>query len=231
MKAPSVRPLNTAAQRENALDMAIIQIMVATRNEPEAARGGPDGLRGAYLEFGVYRGQTFIHACHRIRELVPWMRCIAFDSFAGLPALQGPDADGEFTQGQFACTQADFEKSLRKARIDPGTVSVVPGWFDEVLNDETRLRLDLQVASIVYIDCDLYASCVPVLRFLTPLVRPGSILLFDDWYCFKADPNRGVRRATREWLAANPELTLERWHTFSHHGQAFIVQRTPESRS
>lgn len=211
-------PVDTRKQRTDAVDLALVHVEIATRNEQD------EGLRGDYLEFGVFRGETFAHAHHRGRQRLPWMRYFAFDSFEGLPAPEGVDAGAEFAEGQFACSQADFEKFLNDSGADSDRIVIVPGWFDDSLVPELRAQHELRVCTIAYIDCDLYQSAVPVLEFLTPLVRQGTILLFDDWYCFRADPGRGVQRAASEWLEKNPHLSLDRWHPFSHHGQSFFVQ-------
>jgi O-methyltransferase len=219
------RPIDTPALRRAAMDMAVLNVHISTRRERERKEGEDkhDTLLGDYLEFGVYRGGTFLHAHHRARELMPWMRFFAFDSFEGLPALDGVDAQGEFYEGQFACTRPDFDDNLRAAGADMDRIEIVEGWFDATLTDALRRERRLEIASIVFIDCDLYASTVPVLDFIKPLLRQGSIVLFDDWYHFRADAKKGVQRATNEWLERNPELSLTTWHPFCHHGQSFIV--------
>ena len=35
---------------------------------------------------------------------------------------------------------------------------------------------------LAHIDCDLYSSTVDVLRHLSPAIRPGSILVFDEYF-------------------------------------------------
>ena len=80
-----------------------------------------------------------------------------------------------------------------------------------------------QVA-IAWVDCDLYASTVPVLDFLTDRLAQGAILLFDDWFCFKGDPTVGEAKACAEWLERNPGITLIPWRQFNWAGQAFIVR-------
>lgn len=220
-------PVDTRRMRHGAIDMAILNAHICTRREREQKTPSDDkqhSLLGDYLEFGVYQGTEFIHAHHRARELMPWMRFFAFDSFEGLPEIAGLDADGEFYSGQFECSQEQFERRLRDNNVDMERIRIVPGWFDESLTDQTKKEHELQIASVVFIDCDLYRSAVPVLEFLTSLIRQGSILLFDDWYNFKADPKKGVQRATNDWLASNQHVKLERWFPFCHHGQSFIVQ-------
>src|SRR5437879_2616554 len=59
-----------------------------------------------YLEFGVYRGFTFwytqaLAADMGIRDL----RFFGFDSFFGLPRIEGTDIGGEFPGGIFLCAR------------------------------------------------------------------------------------------------------------------------------
>jgi len=213
--------------RFNALDMAIYNIHVATRLDRDRLKQSgmnlQDSLVGDYLEFGVFQGAAFRHVASRAKVLMPWMRFLAFDSFAGLPEPKGVDAGSEFFEGQFACSLEEFRRNLERDKIDLSRVQIVPGWFGTTLTDELRDNLRLQIASLVFIDCDLYESCVPVLEFITGLLRQGSIVMFDDWFCFRNDPTKGVQRATTEWLNRNPQITLTNWMPFSHHGLAFIT--------
>lgn len=58
-------------------------------------------------------------------------------------------------------------------------------------------------------DCDLYLSTVPVLEFVKDLLQKGTVIIFDDWNCFWADPDKGERRAWREFCERYPELGFE----------------------
>ena len=62
-----------------------------------------------------------------------------------------------------------------------------------------------------------------MLDFLTPRVRTGTVLLFDDWHCFRNRPDRGEQRACSEWLERNPSIALRPIMSFGFHGQAFTV--------
>ena len=84
-------------------------------------------------------------------------------------------------------------------------------------------KLDLGKAAIVMIDCDLYSSTKEVLKFITPLLVDGSILIFDDWYAYKGSPFKGERRATSEWLEINPHISLSAFSARGAHQRAFIV--------
>ncbi|HBH97895.1 MAG TPA: hypothetical protein DDX89_09010 [Candidatus Omnitrophica bacterium] len=126
----------------------------------------------------------------------------------------------------------------------------------------------ITAASIVMIDCDLYASAKAVLECCSDLVveppgqargtlfprpdggdippcgsleyirwahgqRPwpdggveGTVLIFDDWLNFKANPELGEQRACREWLQDHPELRLTPFARWGVTQQSFIVHRS-----
>ena len=107
--------------------------------------------------------------------------------------------------------------------IDKDRIITVSGWFDNSLKEENVAKHQIKIVSLAYVDCDFYESCVPVLSFLTTRVRGGTIIMFDDWFCFQADPNRGIQLAVSEWLRKNPQLKLTPWRSFSSHGFAFFV--------
>lgn len=185
---------------------------------------------GDYLEFGVYRGLSFLHAYELAKKnQLDFMRFYAFDSFEGLPA----DIDAaekkynHFYEGQYACSEEEFRGILAKAGVDLnwGRVTIVPGFYDQILTDELKKRLPIKRASVVWIDCDLYESTVPVLDFVTDYITTGSFLVFDDWFSFGADPSAGEMRATNEWLAQNSNITLVEYHKFHTGGISFLVQK------
>jgi hypothetical protein len=183
-------------------------------------------IAGDYAEFGVFRGDTFAAAFQAAGR---WgnaaMRFHAFDSFAGLPDLEARDAGGPFQAGQFSATRASFESKLKINRVDLSRVTITEGFFDETLTEARREEIGLRQVAIAVVDCDLYSSTVPVLRFLSDVLVDGAILIFDDWYCFKSSPQHGEQRACREWLLEQPGLRLAEYRSFHWSGQSFIVQR------
>ncbi len=184
-------------------------------------------LPGDYMEFGVFMGTTFAYTAKIMAPLFKDMRFLAFDSFQGLPKPTGIDAEDGFCsgfhEGQFACSMEEFSENLAKEGVDLQRVKLIKGWFDESLNDETRVRHDIRKAAAIWIDCDLYESTVPILDFITPLLSVGTVILFDDWRCFRNLPHYGQQRACREWLSANPKLKLNDFISFGFHGMSFTV--------
>jgi hypothetical protein len=186
-------------------------------------------IEGDYAEFGVYEGAAFVAAWHAARRRgLQRRRFHAFDSFAGLPEIGGVDLSGAFRKGEFHAPRKRFEENLRRGGVELSRVTVTEGMFAETLTPARRAELGLEKVAVALVDCDLYASAVPVLEFLTHLLVDGAVLIFDDWYCFKGRPDRGEQRACAEWLAANPDLRLVEYQKFHWAGLSFLVHREGE---
>lgn len=193
-------------------------------------------LDGDYAEFGVYKGTTFGFAASLFQVLFPKMRFLSFDSFEGLPVPEGVDRlqDGfssGFFGGQFAATEDEFRSNVLTAapQLAPERLIITKGWFDQTLTRETGRNIQLNKLACIWIDCDLYESTVPVLRFITPYLSVGTVILFDEWRSFRNLPDYGEQRACREWLEANPGLTLTEAISYGFQGLVFTVASLPDA--
>jgi O-methyltransferase len=178
------------------------------------------GLPGDYLEFGVFEGRTFGAAVSLAQERSLNMHFWAFDSFEGLPA-----AEGEFGRQSWKSGRDVFLHNVERRVRDPLKLHLVTGWFAETLREDNPVLHALENVAIAWVDCDLYESTVPVLNFLTNRLQDGSLIYFDDWFCFKGRPDRGEQRACHEWLKRSPHLRLTPYTRFGWHGQSFLVHR------
>ena len=187
-----------------------------------------NNLKGDYLEFGIYTGNSFVSANYFAEKFnLNHIRFFAFDSFEGLPEIKGVDNESiQFRKGQFECNIFKFKKILRKNKINFLKTFLIKGWYDEVLNNNLKMKHNLNNAAIINIDCDLYESTVPVLNFITSLLNEGTILIFDDWNCFNADPKKGERKAVTQWLKKNKHIKLEPFYNFGWHGKSFMVHKS-----
>jgi hypothetical protein len=157
----------------------------------------------------------------------------AFDSFQGLPQPGTLDSTyPHFREGSLSATEEEFRANLRKHRVELLRVRVVPGWYDQVLVRRPAEREGLESVAFALVDCDLYESAVPVLEFLTPLLSDGAVLIFDDWYLFRANPRLGVQRAFHEWREKESDLGVSEfpWVPGSFQ-RAFIVHRPVQDGS
>jgi hypothetical protein len=196
-------------------------------------------IEGDYLEFGVYRGDSFAAAHRAIHDQrqhhassVPNIngsrkeqnhpRFFAFDSFSGLPEGLG-DRQEDYAPGAYACSQDEFKRNIVHLGVDLKDVLIVPGFYEKTLNSQVKEQYGLRRAAIVMIDCDLYESTVPVLDFLTDLVGQGTILIFHDWFRFRGSPNCGEQRACREWQQRNPHLELIEYWREGPQAVSFLV--------
>jgi hypothetical protein len=115
---------------------------------------------GMALEFGVYTGTTLaIIADARGGEVY------GFDSFQGLPTAWRPG----FPEGMFG---VDGLPSVPGSELVVGLFAdVLPGFLAE--HDG--------VVDFLHVDCDLYSSTVDVLDLVGPRLRPGSVVVFDEY--------------------------------------------------
>ncbi|MBK7422030.1 MAG: class I SAM-dependent methyltransferase [Propionivibrio sp.] len=186
------------------------------------------GLDGDYLEFGVYQGATFSHAFQWISPHFKDMKFWAFDSFEGLPKPQGLDSAngyaGNFHEKEFSCSKEEFTRSIHAKGVDLGKVTMVKGWFSETLTPQHAQEYAIKRIAMAWIDCDLYESTVPVLDFITPYLVVGTVIVFDDWRCFRNHPDFGEQRACREWLETNKQIQLAELFSYGCCGMVFTVR-------
>jgi len=183
---------------------------------------------GDYLEFGVFKGDTFIIAYRFAQKFkIKSMNFYAFDSFQGLPEIKGIDSNGfaHFNEGEFACSINEFKKNISEKGVDLNKVKIIQGWYNEVLNNKTKKELPIKKAAVIMIDCDLYESTISVLNFIADYLQDGTIIMLDDWFCFRGNPNKGEQRAFREWLENNPSITATEFHKYCTESISFIIHR------
>lgn len=165
-------------------------------------------IHGYYFEFGCHEANTMRMAYDCFRYLFDWSY-VAFDSFEGLPEIKEIDRQEIFQKGKLKTTEENFIRIVASHGIPKNKLITVKGFFEHVLTPELKLRLLPTKAAVIYIDCDLYTSTVPVLNFIKDFLQTGTIIVFDDWNCFHGDPDKGERRAFREFRERNPNLLFE----------------------
>jgi len=169
-----------------------------------------------YYEFGLFKGYNLWAAEQYAHTMAPQCRFYGFDSFRGIPA----NNSGQWAEGEFACSREQVEKNLRDHGALMDRITLVEGWFAADMLD----AVDMPPADVVVVDSDLYESAVPVLKFVGPLMRHGTVVIFDDWKAYDNDPNNGEQLAWAEFLADNPHIKAEMLWDFSQYGRAFQVE-------
>ena len=118
-----------------------------------------------YLEFGVWQGES-MHEWSKLLQN-PASSLHGFDSFEGLPE----DWDARRPQGTFDLQGAPPE-------FDDPRVVLHKGWFDQTLPD---FVLPEHERLVINVDADLYSSTIYVLDHLRDAIRPGTIIIFDEF--------------------------------------------------
>jgi len=181
-------------------------------------------LPNVFFEFGCHSGRTYSAALLASKYLKFELKNFAFDSFAGLPETQ-KNEDGIFKSGTFNTTKKDFIQIVKKkSGILLHDNQLIEGYYEKSLTDKLSERLPKSVG-FVHIDVDLYSSTVTVLDFIKKFLVSGTVILFDDWYCFPPGKEMGERKALNEFLNKYPEIELEEWKNYSTFGKSFIVKK------
>jgi O-methyltransferase len=177
-----------------------------------------------YFEFGCHSGRTFSAAIRASTFLnLSDFKFYAFDSFEGLPETN-EKIDGYFKTGTYKTVISDFKKKvLENSGVEIDEQYLIKGFYSASLTKE--LQSSLPKIGVIHIDVDLYSSTVEVLQFIKPLLVVGSVILFDDYYCFPPNGEKGEMRAFNEFLVENPEFVCKEWKAYSTFGQSFFVTK------
>lgn len=143
-----------------------------------------------YLEFGVWQGQS-IKKWAELNSSAD-SRFIGFDTFEGLPE----DWLADHPKGTFSTKGTT-------PHITDDRVTFSKGLFQDTLYPflETA-RLDRQL--VINVDCDLYSSSLYVLTVMDRYFRPGTKIIFDDFYSLSHEFRAFVdydRSFNRTWKA------------------------------
>jgi macrocin-O-methyltransferase TylF-like protien len=211
LRAPSMRSPHFGGE-----EMADLAVRFLRTNE----------IRGSYLEFGVFRGAAFAQYYHALRRHRLDLPMFGFDSFQGLPTARGADADAGFRrydEGYFACTESEARSELRRRRVPETAYTLVPGFYQNSLQPTLYDRPGLIPSALVLIDCFYYESTRLALRFITPTLQNGTVLMCNSYFRFKAHPDHGERGAVAEWSRQNPTVALTEYAKFGTTGVAYVV--------
>lgn len=165
-------------------------------------------IKGMYMEFGCHGAITIGMAWECFHHMFDW-EYYCFDSFEGLPEIDEIDEMKIWEKGKLKTSEEEFRQTAASYGIPKDQLHTVKGFYENSLTPELKKQLAGKKAAVVYVDCDLYASTIPVLNFAKDFLQVGTIIVFDDWFCFHGDPDRGERKAFREFREANPSLHFE----------------------
>jgi O-methyltransferase len=119
-----------------------------------------------YLEFGVCGGTSFFWWLAKNNNAES--RFFGFDTFEGLPEAWGPFQKGSMSAGipEIEDKRASFHKGLFQDTLFP---------FLDAYNLNNGRR------KVIHMDADLFSSTLFTLTSLARYIKPGDIILFDEF--------------------------------------------------
>jgi hypothetical protein len=147
---------NVLANREDLYDFLNAKILL----------GGPVD----YLEFGVYEGYTIKY--WSTANLNAKSRFFGFDSFEGLPE----DWSGSFVR----VPKGTFTTNGMVPDLNDPRITFLKGWFQESLPRFLQ-TFEPQNRLLIHCDADLYTSTLYVLCTFHAFLKPGSLIVFDEF--------------------------------------------------
>lgn len=118
-----------------------------------------------FFEFGCFTGSSI----NFFAKSLPEMKLYGFDSFEGLP---------NDWKGHHA-SRGSFNLKGKVPTVESNVV-LVRGWFDQVLPEFNAKNTDLNPC-FLHIDSDTYESATCVLHNMRKHIKPGMIILFDEY--------------------------------------------------
>jgi len=194
-----------------------------------------EAVPGDILEFGVFTGKSLALFAKALSfdETGASRRLVGFDSFEGLGA--SVDDHARWRPGDCARSHG-WHPLLREG--DPVTPAATRVLFEacglpapELVVGPYRETVPATIgskvteAALVHVDCDLYEAARDVLFGIEPALQDGAMVLFDDWFHYKGDPNKGEARALREFLSAHPHWEAVHYRSYGVFCNAFIMHR------
>jgi len=119
-----------------------------------------------YLEFGVANGSSFKWWVSRIKNSDA--RFYGFDTFTGLPESWGP-----FKKG-------DMGNENNPPVIDDDRHEFHQGLFQQTLLPFLS-RYNSGNRKVLHMDADIYSATLYVLTLITPFLKSGDIIFFDEF--------------------------------------------------
>ena len=187
---------------------------------------------GDYLEFGAHTGRSFriayMHSrraySRRSAQFEKKIHLWAFDSFEGFPAPSEIDQFRDWNKGCLYTSADEFHRILAGAGISHEDYTVVKGFYADTLTEKLQQHMEGVKAGVILVDCDFYESTKIVLDFIVPFLQQGTVLCFDDYYCYGGSDRKGEQLAIRQFLESHKNLRLTDYYNFGWHGKSFIVQ-------
>tara|TARA_A100001011_G_C14256113_1_gene820171 strand:- start:680 stop:1426 length:747 start_codon:yes stop_codon:yes gene_type:complete len=199
-------------------------------------------LNGDYVEFGVYKGESFIDSIKTFLEFKTWLKkeiksnenwrakvssqsklhnkiyFHALDTFEGMP--KNNEDNFIFGEGNFKASEKILKDKINQIKNSEYEAFIYKGNFEHTALD-LKKKLENRVISIVNFDCDLKESTSVALNTIKDKIQIGSILLFDDYNGFNANQELGQRKSFKDFKDET-DFKFEKFFSYHYSGQSFL---------
>lgn len=192
-----------------------------------------DQFSGCYIEFGVAHGHSMRSA--EIAERTSESKVIGvkrvhrnlygFDTFEGFVSHTADDAHPVWEGTLYTAPINEIRRRFRKSsnvrfiKMDATKLVEAEG---NIVGAE-RFGID-ESAAIILFDMDLYEPTLSALRWSRQLLQTGTFLLFDEFFSFGGDSNKGESRALNEFLEGNLDVRVRDYGSYGVGGKIFVVE-------
>jgi len=177
-------------------------------------------LPGDVLEFGVYKGTSFVRliSFRDLLEKQNTRKIIGFDAFGKFPDQLGLESDKTFVEnfegaGGYGLSKAELEEHLQKKGT--GNYELIEGDINETLAVYLENNPNVKIA-LLHIDVDVYEPSKLILEKLWEKIVPGGVLMLDDYGTVE-----GETKAVDEFFAGQ-EITIHKMPYY--HIPAYIIK-------
>lgn len=196
-----------------------------------------EGIQGDYIEFGVFQGTSLItainafrhqHAGYDVNDKNDRCRFIGCDSFEGLKKDFDKDGDHPIFDNQ-ELLKVPYEvvmKRLKKYRSQYEII-ILKGFFCDTLPSYEFKAIGIEKLRVVFFDCDLITSTRDALKYSAPMWQEGTVLIFDDMFAYKGNPDKGEAGAFKELCDSHPEFRYRDFGSYGIDGKLFVVTNPP----
>lgn len=189
-----------------------------------------EGIPGAFVEAGVWRGGSVMAMCHELQQLgVTDRELWLYDTYAGMtaPTENDVEASSGTTATDMLATTAvgdgnnvwcvagrlDVEANVRSTGYPMDKVTFVEGDVAKTLDEHAPERI-----ALLRLDTDWYESTRRELEVLYPRLAVGGVCILDDYGHWQ-----GARKAVDEYFAARGHRPY--MHPIDYSGRVFIKTR------
>lgn len=160
-----------------------------------------------WIEMGVMTGSSIRLFLKEAEKLSIKPDVHGFDSFEGMPE----DWTKMVSKGDLAHPMPHFKED---------NVKLHKGWFDDTLPKFAKDELTQQIG-FLHVDSDLYSSAKTGFDAFREFLKPGTVILFDDYWNYAEFADHEVK-AFKEFIA-DSGLDFEYIGYNRHHMQASVV--------